>query len=84
MFRLNNQKARLTEECLEAKQGGLLIQGSAGCGKGGLELELSKKQTATNKPKTPFYLRRTVKSVTQIAGKNILGFKSPFCTKLNS
>lgn len=45
-FRLSNQKARLTEECLEAKPGEFLIQGSAGCGKTNLELELSKKQKA--------------------------------------
>lgn len=48
-FRLSNQKARLTEECLEAKPGEFLTQGSAGCGKTNLEPELSKKQKA-NQP----------------------------------
>lgn len=85
-FRLSNQRARLTEECLEAKQGELLIQGSAGCGNGNLRAgaqQKTKSNKQTNK-NPPFSLRRTVKSVRQIAGKNILEFKSPFCIKLNS
>lgn len=57
LFRLSNQKARLAEKCLEAKQVELLTQGSIGYGKASLEMELSKKQKATDRPQNPILLR---------------------------
>lgn len=42
------------------------------------------KSKPTNPSENPFSLRRTAESVSWIAGKNTLEFKSSFCSKLNS
>ena len=84
LFRLSNQKARLTEKCLEAKQVELLIQGSIGYGKASLEMELSKKQKATDRPQNPILIRENSFFTKPNCTWKHMRMKSPFCVKLNS
>lgn len=84
LFRLRNQKARLTEKCLKAKQVELLIQGPIGHGEASLEMELGKKQKATNRPQNPILLgEKSFITKPNCTWKHIR-MKSPFCIKLNS
>lgn len=84
LFRLSNQKARLAEKCLEAKQVELLTQGSIGYGKASLEMELSKKQKATDRPQNPILLRENSFFTKPNCTWKHIRMKSPFCIKLNS
>lgn len=83
LFRLSNQKARLTEKCLEAKQVELLIQGSIGYGKASLAMELGKKKKG-NRPQNPILLRENSFITKPNCTWKHTRMKSPFCIKLNS